>query len=349
MDDVLAARNEQGHLTAPLLFLNREAVPEDAEDWDAVLVFSDGKTRATINSTVIILYKDNDFTQTLEIETGGAWSISGVDENRVFIDPDQMQGTGSVQISIHKAPEYDVSGLSSCAFTLSIDGAVVNEKVIRVYIFNGGGFGAPHSIILNEVNQYSEVLNIPVPAEYETDGVSVDYFTVAESTEGQGFVITAKSPPRDYVGFFTIFDPVEEITTFVRVAIDASVPLRVQYGHTTYTHGQTLTVTFTPNSAGNYFTHNLYITRDREWEIVDIDSAMLSVSPAAGNNSIWVTLEKEPELEVDTKIETQFRIVSQSQWVDVDVIFMPRISGQFIAPPDGIGAPGGTAPVYIYL
>ena len=351
IDDVLVARNEQGHLTVPLLFLNREAVPEDAEDWDAVLVFSDGKTRATIDSTVIILHKGNDFNQMLEIETGGAWSISGVNENLVSIDPDQMQGTGNALISVQKTPTFDVPGFSSCAFMLSIAGAVVNEHVIQVFIFNGKGLGVPHYITLNEGNLYSKVLNIPVPAEYEIDDVSVEHFTVAENTEGQGFVITATTPPKDYTGFFTIFDPVEEWTTFVRVAIDAAEPLKVQYGNTgtagtIATHGQTLTVEFT---APNYDAQYLYITRDREWQIVDIDSAKLTANPTLGNGNATVTLTKVSSLVVNEEIQTQFRIVSQSKWVDVDVVFKPQISGQFIAPPNGVGAPEGTAPVYIYL
>jgi len=348
MDDVLVARNEQGHLTAPLLFLNREAVPEDAEDWDAVLVFSDGKTRAVIDSTVIILHKGNDFNQMLEIETGGAWSISGVNENLVSIDPDQMQGTGNAQISVQKTPSFDVPGFSSCDFMLSIAGAVVNENIIQVFIFNGKGLGVPHYITLNEGNLYSEVLHLPVPAEYEIDDVSGERFTVAENTEGQGFVITATSPPRDYIGFFTIFDPAEEWTTFVRVTIDAAEPLKVQYGNTgtIATHGQTLTVTF---EAPDFDSQYLHITRDREWQIVDSDSAKLTASPNLGNENATVTLTKVSNLAVNEEIQTQFRIVSQSQWVDVDVVFKPPISGQFIAPPDGIGAPAGQNPVYIYI
>jgi len=346
IDDVLVARNEQGHLTAPLLFLNREAVPEDAEDWDAVLIFSDGKTRATIDSTIIILHKGNGFTQVLEIETGGAWSISGVNENLVSIDPDQREGTGNVQIGVQKTPSFDVPGFSSCVFMLSIAGAVVNEHVIQVFIFNGKGLGVPHSITLNEVNQYSEVLNIPVPAEYEIDDVNGEYYTVAENSDGQGFVITATSPPKDYIGFFTIFDPVEEWTTFVRVTIDAAEPLKVQYNGIIATHGETITVTF---EAPDFYSQYLYITRDREWQIIDIDSAKLTANPTLGNDNATVTLTKASSLVVNEEIQTQFRIVSQSQWVDVDVVFNPPISGQFITPPDGVGTPGGTAPVYIYL
>ena len=53
LDDVLVARNEHGQLTAPLRFLTREAMPEDAEDFGAVLVFSDGKTRASIDTPIL--------------------------------------------------------------------------------------------------------------------------------------------------------------------------------------------------------------------------------------------------------------------------------------------------------
>lgn len=363
MDDVLVARNEQGHLIAPLLFLNREAVPEDAEDWDfsAVLVFSDGKTRATIGSTVLILYKGNGFTQTLEIETGGAWSISGVKENLLYIDPEQREGTGNAQIGVHRAPTLDVPGFYSTEFTLSINGAVANENIIKVFIYDGRGAGVLF-ITLDEINNYEYRLPLKIPADYELDflrplqGMGNSPYTV--DVEEGAFVVRAimnsgTGKPTSGSSFFNIIDTEEDKATVVIVTVDASEPLKVSWSSSgTYPypearHGETLTVTFT---APNYGDQYLTITRDRAWSLEGVESSKITATPTSGNSNDTVYLTKTSNFEVDKKIETQVRIVSGiHQWVDVKVIFNPPISGTFIAPPDGVGAPAGQNPVYIYL
>jgi hypothetical protein len=366
MDDILVAENEQGHLTAPLLFLQREAVPDDAEDFESVLVFSDGKTRAVIDSTILVLHKGNGWTQSLGIETGGAWTISGINEDYIWIDPEFREGVGDIQIDVQRASSLiDEPGFHCCEFLLSIEGAVVSESVIHVFIFNGAGLGPIQrtSVTLDESNEYEYELNLSILEGCLPDGVDEGYFTVTENSEGGVFLVKAVPLPRDYKGmfYFLAYDPEEEDAIvkvlIVEIMIDASIPLEVSWwnpatGHYDIArHGETLTVTLT---APNYDSQSLTINRDRYWEIGDDDSALLTVLPSSRQypdyTSESVTLSKIPNLEVGQEaIETSFQIISQSQRVYVDVIFQAPITGQFISPPDGIGVSGGTAPVYIYI
>ena len=363
MDDLLVAENEQGHLIAPLLFLQREAGPDDAEDFESVLVFSDGKTRAVIDSTILVLHNGNGWTQSLGIETGGAWTISGINEDYVWIDPEFRKGVGDIQIDVQRGSSLiDEPGFHSCEFLLSIDGAVVSESVIQVFIFNGGlGPIRRTSITLDESNDYEQALNFPILEDCLPDGVDERYFAITENIEG-GFLVKATSPPENYKGmfYFLAYDSEDEdiITkaVIVKITIDASIPLEVSWwnpatGHYDIArHGETLTVTLT---APDYASQYLYVNRDRYWEIVDYDSALLTVLPSTRQypeyQSESVTLSKASELVVNDEIRTQFQIVSGTQRVDVDVIFQPPLTGRFVNPSAGEeGALAGTEHVYIY-
>jgi hypothetical protein len=370
LDDLLAARNEQGHLTAPMLFLDREAVPDDAEDFGAVLVFSDGKTRAVIDSTILVLHKGNDYTQTLGIETGGTWTLSEINENYVFIDPEQREGFGDVQIDVSRAlAMQDVPGFHGCDFLLTIDGAVASEQVIHVFIFNGKGLGAIQhtSITLDENNDYEYTLAF-LEGCSATD-VNEAYFTVEETDESGVFLVKANDPPQNYDGvfFFEAYDPEEDDSIIkvriVHIGIDVSKPLQVQYGNDIAKNGETLTVTFTAPYYNSPYqdAKSLTITRDRHWEILyedDADSDKLTASPSEWNGNYetsYVTLSKPSEFIVGAEaIEMTLKVVSGKQCVTVKVIYQPPLSGKFIDPPDDLvagedGAPGGTDQVYIYL
>jgi hypothetical protein len=353
MDDVLVARNVHGHLTAPMLFLDREAVPKDAEDWEQVLVFVDGKTRATIDSTIIILHEGNDYTQSLTVETGGAWSISGVDEGRVLIDHDQMSGVGKATIDIRKPLPFDEPGFHPSAFTLSIDGAVVTEMNIQVYIFIGNGLGPIRQkhIILNEDNVYSALLDIPVVPGRQAVGVNEDYVCVAENPAG-GFVITIPDPnaPWNYVGSFVIvsFEPAE--VTIVSVEVVATVPLHVTWHNGSQwleaRHGETLTVNI---KAPGYAQQSLYIYRDQAWSLEGIETDKITVEPTAYSGGGYVQISKPENLTVTEKVTTTFRIVSLNQYVDIIVNILPSITGEWSNPRPGEEGVTGTQDVYIYL
>ena len=91
MDDVLVAKNDGGHLTEPILFLDREPIPADAQDFDNVLVFIEGEIRkgGKVERIAVTLDEDNDYRQPIPIPEGVEgvdWYTIGLDTTRLTID-----------------------------------------------------------------------------------------------------------------------------------------------------------------------------------------------------------------------------------------------------------------------
>ena len=353
MDGKLVARNEDGHLIYPMLHLDRDPVLEDTQGWEQVLVFVDGKTRSTISPTVIVLFEENGFLHPLEIQTGGDWSITGVDNSLIRVS--QTSGTGNALINVTKAPSFNESGIHQTAFTITIAGASASETSIHVYLFMGGGGSDINqvSITLNEVNDYSQPLGIPMAGEWQAVGVNESLIRLTNQMDG---ILITKAPTLTAIGNYTsefaiiAFDA--SSVTIVQVTIDVSLPLRVRYGNITARHGETITVNL---NAPNYSAQYLSIIRDRAWSLTGVDASKITVSPTSGSGSTseWdsetVSISKPPNLTVDTLITTTFRIVSFTQFVDVIVNIIPQITGEFVDPRAGEVGATGTEPVYIYI
>ena len=372
MDGTLVSRNEQGHLTEPMLFLDREPVPEDAQDWDCVLVFVDGKTRSTITPTTLVLFEENDFFQSLHIQTGGEWSISDVDHSLIRVGSvsgtdstgTDRAGTGNAQINVTKAPSFNELGFHLSSFTISIAGAAVSETSIQVFLFMGGGnVGtsdvSPTTITLTESNNHSQTLTIQSEEEWLIAGVDTERIQIVQgSMQGVGNAqievkkANALTASGDYTSAFAVLFPGTAGSAVILVEIIISIPLSVRYSSTTAKHGETLTVNLT---APNYSTQYLYITRDRAWSLEGVNSSKITVSPTSGNGSTYewdsesVSISKPQGLTVEGLITTTFRVVSFSQYVDVIVNIIPQITGEFVDPRAGEVGATGTTPVYIYI
>ena len=364
-DGTLVARNDNGHLTYPMLHLDREPVPEDAQGFEQVLVFVDGKTRSTISPTVIVLFEENGFAGSLDIQTWGEWSISGV--NNSLIRVNKMTGTGNTTINVTKASSFSELGFHACSFTISIAGAVVSETTIQVYIFIGGSSVgtstvSPTSITLDESNNHSQTLTIQSDEEWLIAGVNAEQITASRiQGTGNAQIEIKKSAslttPGNVASAFAVIFPDTAGSAVILVEIVVSVPLAVRYNSITARHGETLTVNLT---APNYAPQYLYITRDRAWSLEGVDASKIIASPTSGTGRTneWesesVSLSKPSSLTVEGLIATTFRVVSGntgsgSQYVEIIVNIIPQITGEFVDPFNGEEGVIGTENVYIYI
>ena len=217
----------------------------------------------------------------------------------------------------------------------------------------GGGDFRRTEVSLTEENNYSETHPIEaIEGEYKEIGVDTE---MVKFTLGENGITISKyqylTTPGTYNTVFAfVGDDWAEI--FV-VQIVITVPLRVQHGSVQATHGQTLTINMT---SPNYSPQYLYVYGSRSWVLEGVESGKINVSPTSGNgyDDQWsadvITISKPSALTVEEKITTTFRILAQTQWVDVTVNFLPPSRLAFVAPRSGeVGAPAGTDPVYIYF
>ena len=217
----------------------------------------------------------------------------------------------------------------------------------------GGGDIKRTEVLLTEENNYSETLPMgELEEEYDVIGVDPEWIT---TSLGPGGLTVSKyqwlTDPGTYNTVFAfVGDDWAEI--FV-VQIAVTVPLRVQYNSTNRTHGQTVTVNLT---APNYDPQYLYVFGSRSWVLQSVDTAKVQATPTSGTgyNDEWssdaITISKPPALTVEEPITTTFRILAQTQWVDVVVNLHPPITSRFVDPRSGeVGAPAGNNPVYLYF
>jgi len=194
MDGTLVARNDNGHLTEPILFLNRQPVPEDAQGWDRVLVFVDGDGTINVHPTVIHLNEENNYFQSLYIQGEGKWSISGVVEEFIRLESSsgQLEGIGNARIDVTKAPTLTTQGGYSCQFLITLANADGTTVTVQVFItvnvpltVGGRGNGQTLTINLNEANNYTQTLTIVRDREWSLENVDNSRITVSP-TSGNG-------------------------------------------------------------------------------------------------------------------------------------------------------------------
>jgi len=183
-----------GHLTYPMLFLDRDPVPEDAQGWDRVLVFVDGTGTLRITPTIINLNEENNYFQSLSIQGEGKWSIFGVVEEFIRLESSsgQMEGVGHARIDITKAPTLTAQGSYSCFFVITLAGANGTEQRIPVYIdvniplqVNDKKSGETLTINLNAANNYTQALTIIRDREWSLENVETTKIAVSP-TSGNG-------------------------------------------------------------------------------------------------------------------------------------------------------------------
>ena len=138
-DGILVATNTNGHLVYPMLHLDRQPTPDDAQGFDRVLVFVDGDERKPVGGQfvfplVIHLNEDNGYSYPLCIHTEHEWSISGVQTQ--FISIPQLTGTGDVRLNVGRNTSLG-PGTYETEFHVTIndgagDGDPVTVQVILV-------------------------------------------------------------------------------------------------------------------------------------------------------------------------------------------------------------------------
>ena len=194
MDGILVARNDQGHLTYPMLHLNRQPTPADAQDWDRVLVFVDGNNTIQVTPPTIILNEENNYFQSLYIQGEGTWAVSGVFEEFIELEPSsgQLNGAGNARIDITKAPTLNSRGSYSCNLVVTLGNAEgttvtipVNIVVNVPLVVDDKGNGETITINLNTANNYTESLTIIRDREWLLENVESDIIAVSP-TAGNG-------------------------------------------------------------------------------------------------------------------------------------------------------------------
>jgi hypothetical protein len=183
-----------GHLVYPMLFLNRDPVPSDAQGWDRVLVFVDGNGTINVFPSVINLNEENNYFQSLSIQGEGKWSISGVVDEFIRLDSSsgQLEGIGNARIDITKAPTLVAQGSYSCSLFITLANADGTEFRIPVYItvnvpltVNNRGNGETLTINLNAANNYTQTLTIIRDREWILENVDASRISVTP-TSGNG-------------------------------------------------------------------------------------------------------------------------------------------------------------------
>jgi hypothetical protein len=194
-DEVLAAKNEAGHLTYPMVHLNRQPTADDARLWDAmgfdrVLVFVDGDGSLRINPAVIELNEENSYFQSLYIYAEGLWEIEDVIGEYIQLESSsgQMEGVGNARLDISKAPLLTAQGGYSCFFTVALASVDGSEIRIPVYInlnvpltVNGMGNNGTLTINLNQSNNYTQLLTIIRDREWRLANVDTGKINVSPS------------------------------------------------------------------------------------------------------------------------------------------------------------------------
>ena len=193
-DGTLVARNENGHLVYPMLHLNRQPVPEDAQGWDRVLVFVDGNNTIQVHPAILNLNEENNYFQPLYIQGEGKWSIAGVVEEFIQLDSSsgQWEGIGNARIDVTKAPSLTEPGGYSCQFLVSIADVDGTVHAILVYItvnvplvVNDKKNGETLTVNLNAANNYTELLTIIRDREWTLENVDSSIVNVSP-TSGNG-------------------------------------------------------------------------------------------------------------------------------------------------------------------
>jgi len=187
-DGVLVATNEAGHLTYPMLHLNRQPTPEDARGWDRVLVFVDGDGSLRVHPAAIELNEENNYFQSLYVEAEGKWAISGVVAEFIQLESSsgQLEGVGNARIDISKATSLSIPGEYSCFFIVALTNVDGTEIRVPVYIVlnvllrvNNRGNGETLTINLNNANDYTQLLTIIRDREWSLENVNTNIINVS--------------------------------------------------------------------------------------------------------------------------------------------------------------------------
>ena len=218
-------------------------------------------------------------------------------------------------------------------------------------------------IVLTEDNDYTVSVDIPSGEFIETN---VDPTRIRYSVIPEGITITkadALITPGTYRTVFALVNEGNIVGGEVipgwaevfRVTIIVIVPLSVRHGNTTARHGETLVVNLT---APDFSPQYINVFGSRPWVLDGVETAIIAASPTSGDgfpntwDSTWVMIERSNNSEVNGIITTTFRVLAETQWVDIIVNIPPtpsQISGRFVDPLEEEEGATGTDDIYIYI
>ena len=221
---------------------------------------------------------------------------------------------------------------------------------VKGKIGGSGGDIQRTEVFLTEENNYTETFPAGrIEGEYEVIGRNAEMVNFAIASETLTFTKPSNlESPGTYNHIFAVIG--EDWAEIFVVQIVVTVPLRVQHNNVDHVHGQTISMTLTATNSPQY----LYVFGSRDWILEGVEPANINVSPTSGSghNNQWDSsvITIQPTEEVEEPIATAFRILAQTQWVDVNITLLPATRLQFVAPRSGeVGAPAGNNPVYLYL
>ena len=227
-----------GHLIEPMLFLNRQPEPSDAQGWDRVLVFVDGNNTIQVTPSAINLNEENNYFQSLYVQGEGKWSISGIVEEFIRLESSsgQQEGIGKARIDVTKAPTLTSQGGYSCHLTIKLANAEDTTITIPVYItvniplnVNGKGTEETLDINLNATNNYTQNLKIIRDREWMVENVDTGKIAVspisgngAELPDFADTLTLTKSPSLTTTTAMTTF---QIVSLFQRVNVNVNITI----------------------------------------------------------------------------------------------------------------------------
>ncbi|MDR0327918.1 MAG: hypothetical protein LBI05_06445 [Planctomycetaceae bacterium] len=160
-------------------------------------------------------------------------------------------------------------------------------------------------------------------------------------------------PPGNYITVFAVVNSENKTIDTVIVSINVLPKLLVvRYGSDlSAQNGETLTINLPPP----YTLEKLTIVGEGQWSITErTDTTRLTISPTSGTipsaGQVTLSTFTKPTAftpNINGTESTALTVKNGDQGVRVVVNFTEQVSGRFV---DGdVGAPEGTAPVYIYI
>jgi len=204
-DGVLRARNNEGNLIYPMLFVEDESElnnPNIAQGFDSVLVVVDGDGSMDIDPTVIHLTEENNYFQSLYMRGEGAWTIRGADasSNIAYAHLDsssgQMMGVGDVRIDVTSLVTTPGEYTSSFVVVLSNGTEITIPVTITVsQQLTVNGRTDSVTINLNAGNNYTETLSVVRDREWTVENVDTNKIIVTPTSgNGAATLTVTKSP-----------------------------------------------------------------------------------------------------------------------------------------------------------
>lgn len=172
MDGRLSSETNGSVIEYPMLFLSRDPVKSDAENYKEVLVFRDRATTLRIQPQPIVLNEENNYSFNTVLESNGYWLLYDYPSDKIsgYTDSGQsfVEGSGNDLLTIIKNPKWDVYGLYDLALHYAADGEEDEPYIVPVLL------------------DYAKPLSVSAPPDVEepqTRSITINFNDTKRSTE----------------------------------------------------------------------------------------------------------------------------------------------------------------------